>query len=87
MLLYVCIRIWWYAKSEVRENEIFFLAGRRRENVQLEDMAMGHNVMNDFMEIGCKNRRCMQLAQDCVQWQDCELAGLNLQVLLPVKFV
>jgi hypothetical protein len=44
-----------------------------------------HTVINkmDLMEIGCKDERWMELAQDRVQWWGLVLAVLNRCVLLP----
>ena len=40
----------------------------------------------DLMEIGCENRRWMELAQDCVLWWALVLALLKLCVLLPESY-
>jgi hypothetical protein len=37
----------------------------------------------DLREIGCEDRRWMELAQDRVQWRALALEMLNLRVLLP----
>ena len=41
----------------------------------------------DLREIGCEDGRWMELAHDCVRWQDLALAVLNLLVLLPESFL
>jgi hypothetical protein len=38
----------------------------------------GDNIRMDLREICCEDGRCMELAQDRVQWQALVLAVLNL---------
>jgi hypothetical protein len=38
--------------------------------------------MLDLKEIDCEDRKCMELVEDCIQWQTLVSAVLNLRVLL-----
>jgi len=41
------------------------------------------NIKEGLREMGSKDRRWMELAQDLVQWRTLVLAVLNLGILLP----
>jgi hypothetical protein len=49
-------------------------------------MKRENNTNIDLREMGCKDGRWMELAQDRVQWWTLVLAVLNLGVLLPESY-
>jgi hypothetical protein len=58
------------------------------ERGQMEDRRQcEENVKLDHREVGCRNGRCMQLANVHVHWQAFVLMTLHLHVFLPQSYV
>lgn len=72
--------IWW----EETRNENTILVGKRPENRTLgRPRRCEDNFKMGLWKIGCKDGRCVELAQNRVQWRALALAVLNFRVLLP----